>query len=131
MPTEIDLIAEELDMLVQFMDDMSLNYDCIYIVDVGSGRQNHDKLKQLQKMVNAKIKICVCWTPSVNTESQGNEDIFINELNYDMKNGLPGSAIMPIGIAVSPKWVTAVEKFLSKQKEIYPDKKLPPVFVEE
>ena len=46
-----------------------------------------------------------------------------------MKNGIPGVSLTPIGISVTAQFVPNVIKYLNIQKQTWPDKQLPPVFV--
>ena len=53
----------------------------------------------------------------------------MHELTYEMKNGLPGTSLTPIGISIAGEHIPLVEKYLAKEKETWPERQLPPVFV--
>lgn len=64
-------------------------------------------------MLSEEINLCVCWSPSVHILKSKDEKMFLHELTYEMKNGLPGVSLMPIGICVEAQHVPLVEKYLT------------------
>lgn len=124
--TNVDLLTDELARLAAYLDDVRqlTGISEVYLVDVGSGRMDYLRLRQLQancdnSAFKTKIKLCVSWCPSVGldkrlTTGEDCEDAFVNEITHDMKHGMPGSdGILPITIYCEKVTVNRVKPIVT------------------
>jgi len=102
--------------LAQLADKLGIRISCLYLVEATTRSKYAggaiDKLASLHKQLalsNPPIKLCTSWAPSANLskqiQSQGSaseqlKSLFVNELTFDLKNGLSGGRILPLSIIV-------------------------------
>ena len=78
MPGSLETIADEIKRIYKLI--VKLGFNQLNIVDVGSGRNALDKIKELQSLLAEQINLCVCWSPSVNVMKSNEEASFLHEI---------------------------------------------------